>query len=48
METGEVLERFECVKDAANSVGCAPTNISACCRGKTETIKGYKWKYAST
>lgn len=43
--TNEVLERFACVKDAADSVGCAPTNISRCCRGGLKTVKGYKWKY---
>lgn len=32
-------------KYTANSVGTASTNISACCRGKVRTIKGYKWRY---
>lgn len=43
--TGEVLNSFICVKDAATSVGCAPTNISACCSGKLKTVKGSIWKY---
>lgn len=44
----EFVNRFECTKDAANSVGCAPTNITACCRGKLMTVKGFKWKYDLT
>ena len=43
---GEYIRTFDCVKDAAEAVKCSPTNISACCRGKTKTIKGYIWKYA--
>lgn len=43
---GEYVKTFDCVKDAAEYVKCAPTNISACCRGKIKTIKGYIWKYA--
>lgn len=42
---GHLLEEFDSVEDAANSVGAASTNISACCRGKVRTIKGYKWRY---
>lgn len=42
---GHLLKEFISVEDAANSVGVASTNISACCRGKTQTIKGYKWIY---
>lgn len=46
--TGEILEIFDCVKDAALSVGCAPSNISGCCRGKYEKVYGYIWRYHST
>lgn len=44
---GDLLRTFDCVKDAAVEVGCNPTNISACCRGKCKTIKGYIWRYTS-
>lgn len=42
---GHLLKEFTSVEDAADSVGVASTNISACCRGKIQTIKGYKWRY---
>ena len=45
--TGNIINSFECVKDAAESVRCAPTNISACCRVKLKRVKGFIWKYAS-
>lgn len=45
VETGTI---FNSVGDAAKSVGVALTNISACCNGRLDTIKGFHWKYEST
>ncbi len=43
VETGEV---FNSVKEAAEFVHVNSTNISACCAGRQNTIRGYHWKYA--
>lgn len=42
IETGVV---FDSVKDAALSVNKAPTNITACCKGKQQTVSGLHWAY---
>lgn len=42
---GEILREFPSIQDAANFVGVASTNLSACCRQKVNSIKGYKWRY---
>ncbi len=42
---GLLLERFESVSQAAQSVGVTTTAISACARGKSSSCKGYQWRY---
>ena len=42
---GEILREFPSIQDAADFVGVASTNLSACCRQKVNSIKGYKWRY---
>lgn len=41
----EYMREFPSAVDAAEFVGAAPSNITACCRGKINTIKGFKWIY---
>ena len=40
-----IIQEFTSVADAAYSVKVNESNISACCRGKCKTIKGFNWKY---
>lgn len=42
VETGVV---YESAHEAARAIGSYQSNISACCRGKTETHRGYRWRY---
>ena len=42
---GNLIQEFPSIQDAADSVGVSGTNISACCRGKVNKIKGFKWRY---
>lgn len=45
--SGEELEIFSSINDAAAAVGAKSTsNISSCCRGKRLNASGYIWKYA--
>lgn len=42
---GKLVGVYKSVKDAGESVGAFPQNISSCCRGKCKQIKGYKWSF---
>ena len=42
IDTGEV---FSCMKDACEKYNISATHISAACRGRRKTAKGYRWKY---
>ena len=44
---GNRLKSFYCLREAAESVGCSPSNIGRCCNGKIRTAAGYVWKYES-
>jgi len=41
------LRKYNSVIEASLDVGCSSTHICSCCKGKYETAKGYKWKYAT-
>jgi hypothetical protein len=41
LDTGEV---FESMTKAAENYGIDASSISMCCRGKTKTAGGYRWK----
>lgn len=47
--TNELYRRFirdyPSIADAAAAIGGVGTNISACCNGKINTYRGYKWRY---
>lgn len=43
IETGEV---FDSIKEVSVKYGCHGSNISACCKGKLKSVKGYHWRYA--
>lgn len=48
--SGEVLQKFASLKEAAESVGGGnrSMNISATCRGKQKTAYGYRWCYVDS
>lgn len=39
------LERFNSLREAAESINKDFKNISSCCRGKSKSAYGFKWKY---
>lgn len=43
----DVIKSFESAHEAARYIGGSPSAIVACCKGKYQTSKGYRWKYAS-
>lgn len=40
------LEIWDSARDCMNKTGFFESNICKCCRGKINSYKGYKWKYA--
>jgi hypothetical protein len=45
IETGETLETFESLKDAAKMTGVSMASISRCCIGERNHCNGFKWIY---
>lgn len=45
--SGEVLERFGSVREAARAVNANHDHIAGCCEGRYghKTCKGYRWRY---
>lgn len=44
--TGEILAEYASIVEATNAVGLkSKGDISKCCKGKTKTAGGFKWKY---
>lgn len=43
--TNEVIAEFPSTAEAGRKLGFANSHISACCRGRLKTHKGFKWKY---
>jgi hypothetical protein len=43
---GNVVNRWDCISDAARFYGLRSGNINNCLRGRNKTYKGYIWKYA--
>ena len=41
-----IVRRFETMKDAADAFGVSISSISACIRGKSIHVRGYRWKLA--
>jgi hypothetical protein len=39
------IKEWNCIKDAATALNLIASNISRCCKGKTKTCGGFKWKY---
>ena len=45
-ETGDKLNRFRSLKEAASKVGGDPSALGKACRGALNTSAGYSWEYA--
>ena len=43
--TGQLINTFSSIKDAAEAVGVDRSCISRCCSGKKKSSKGYIWKF---
>ena len=45
---GQDIRTFASAKEAGDTLGINPTNITACCRGKYgfQSAGGYRWRYA--
>lgn len=43
--SGELLNTFISVSEAARYIGCTVGAISNCCNGRTKTSQGYKWRF---
>lgn len=41
------IRRFNSLKEAAEHMNVSPVSISYCCKGKTKTSCGYKWRFSS-
>ena len=44
LNTNEIVKVWKCTREAERQ-GFCHSNISACCRGKRKSHKGYKWMY---
>ncbi len=44
-ESGNILETYKSINDAARQLGIRGENITRCCKGKYNQSCGYKWKY---
>lgn len=45
MLNGKEVSKYDSATDAAKLLGIDNSGISACCRGKMKTYKGFVWKY---
>lgn len=43
--TGDIIQIFDCIKDAEELVGVANPSITRCCKGNLKYAGGYKWMY---
>lgn len=43
---GELLNTYNCTREAGEAAGVSASLISVCCRGLRKTGGGYKWEYA--
>lgn len=45
-DEGNVVQRYQCIRDAAIDSGCCASSITNVCRGKQKTANGMRWRYA--
>lgn len=44
-KTGEVIRRWECIKDAARKLKISAGSVSGCCHGKGKSAYGFRWRF---
>lgn len=44
---GNLISTYESARKAAAVLDIQPTQITACCKGKYKTCRGFQWRYAS-
>ena len=44
-KTGEFIAEYPSTREAGRKIGCNPSNICSCCKGKLKSTSGYIWKY---
>ena len=42
---GNIIRKWDMIKDACNSLGVSPSSIINCCTGLSKSAAGFKWKY---
>ena len=42
---GNLIKKWNCIRDIENSLGFNNSNITNCCKGRAKTAYGYKWVY---
>lgn len=45
MSEGEVINRYPSLKEASRATGISVSNLSRCCRGVLNTVRGFQWKF---
>lgn len=45
-DTGEIVETYNSIREAANATGANESHIGSCCRGKRKTAGGFIWQFA--
>lgn len=43
--TGEIIKKWNYIKEAANALGISSNHISYCCKGKLKSTGGFRWRY---
>ena len=46
-ETGEIICRYDTIRQAKIDTGARHSNIIKCCKGERKTAGGFKWAYAN-
>ena len=44
-KTGNIINRFNSIKEAERNLGISNSHISECCKGKRKTANGFVWRY---
>ena len=44
---GEFIAEYQSIRGASRQIGCNPSSICQCCKGKYKSAGGYIWMYAS-
>jgi hypothetical protein len=45
--SGEIVKKFECIKDVKKEIGFKESNIRFALKDENKTAYGFKWKYVN-